>query len=117
MFTVVFLVAGGWPFVRGGDPRWWSLMLAGAFMAITLAAPALLGPLNKLWLRFGLLLNRIVSPAALGIMFYAVVTPLGWLMRVCGKDDLRLRRNHAGGSYWIERDPPGPKPDSLNNQF
>jgi len=45
-----------------------------------------------------------------------VVTPTGALMRLLGKDTLRLRRDE-GGSYWIQRDPPGPKPDSLNNQF
>ena len=93
------------------------MIVAGVFLAVTLVAPALLGPLNKLWLRFGLLLHRVVSPLVLGIMFYAVVTPMGWIMRVCGKDNLKVRGRGGEGSYWIRRDPPGPKPDSLNNQF
>ncbi len=117
VFTAVFLIMGVWPLVFGHPVRWWSMIVAVAFLAITLAAPALLAPLNKLWLRFGLLLNRIVSPVVLGFMFYVVVTPMGWLMRAFGKDNLRLRGGDKNASYWIKRDPPGPKPDSLNNQF
>ena len=117
VFTVVFAIIGAWPLVSGGGVRWWSMIVAGVFLVVTLLAPALLGPLNKLWLRFGLLLNRIVSPVVLGIMFYVVVTPMGWLKRMLGKDNLYLTSNRQDGSYWIKRDPPGPKPDSLNNQF
>src|SRR5262245_42845060 len=89
VFGAVFLVIGAWPLVHGEEPRWWALVVSGTFLVITLAAPNLLGPLNKLWSRFGLLLNGIVSPAALAILFYLVVTPLGWLMRALGKDNLR----------------------------
>ena len=116
VFAIVFAVLGVWPVLWSGAARWWAIIVAGVFLVLTLAAPGLLGPLNKLWLRFGLLLNRIVSPLALGIMFYVVVTPMGWLMRLVGKDSMR-NRERGGGSYWITRDPPGPKPDSLNNQF
>jgi hypothetical protein len=61
-------------------------------------------------------MNRIVSPVVLAFLFYAVVTPMGALMRTFGKDSMRLRRGGAG-SYWIKREPPGPKPDSMSNQF
>ena len=73
--------------------------------------------MNKLWLRFGLLLHRVVSPLVLGIMFYAVVTPMGWIMRVCGKDNLKDARRRRRRQLLDPPDPPGPKPDSLNNQF
>ena len=72
---------------------------------------------NRLWLRLGLRLNRVISPVALGFLFYAVFTPMGALMRRFAKDNLRLRSGKIDGSYWIRRDPPGPKPDSLHNQF
>ena len=117
VFTAVFLVIAGWPLFHGAAPRWWSLIVAALLMAITLVAPALLALPNRLWLRFGLLLNRIISPVVLAFLFYAVVTPMGALMRVFGKDNLRLRRDAADASYWIKRDPPGPKPDSMNHQF
>ena len=117
VFTVVFAVIGVWPLLFGGSLRWWSLITAGVFLLVTLLAPALLALPNRLWLRFGLLLNRIVSPLVLGFMFYVVVTPMGLIMRVLAKDNLHLRDRHADGSYWLRRDPPGPKPDSLTNQF
>ena len=117
VFTAVFLIIGLWPLFYGGALRWWSLIVAALFMLITLVAPALLALPNRLWLRFGLLLNRIISPVVLAFLFYVVVAPMGALMRLFGKDTLRLRRNDADGSYWIKRDPPGPKPDSLHHQF
>ena len=79
--------------------------------------PAALAPLNRVWTRFGLLLHRIVSPVVLGVMFFVVVTPTGLLMRALGKDPLRLRLTVTQRSYWIDRQPPGPAPDTLNNQF
>ena len=119
VFVVVFVVIGLWPWLIGGAAlRMWSLGIAAVVLAVTLLAPALLALPNKLWLRFGMILNRIMSPVVLGFMFYAVVTPMGWLMRLFGKDSLRTRDpGEVCGSYWIQRDPPGPKPDSLNEQF
>jgi nitrate reductase NapE component len=117
VFTVVFLIIGVWPLVSGGMVRWWSLPVAAAFALVTVAAPNLLALPNRLWSRLGLLLNRIISPIALAFLFYVVVTPLGALMRAFGKDNLRLRRDDSDTSYWIKRNPPGPKPDSMNHQF
>ena len=117
VFTVVFLVVAAWPLLSGGPLRWWALAVAAALVLITVAAPKLFTLPNRLWLRFGLLLNRIVSPLVLMFLFYVVVTPMGGLMRLLGKDTLRLRRDSASESYWIKREPPGPKPDSLNHQF
>ncbi len=94
------------------------MIVAGVFLAVTLVAPALLGPLNKLWLRFGLLLHRVVSPLVLG---YHVLR--GRDANGLDHADVRqgqpesARARRRTGSYWIRRDPPGPKPDSLNNQF
>jgi hypothetical protein len=117
VFTALFLIIGVWPMLSDGPLRRWSLIVSGIFLLITLAAPALLRLPNRLWLRFGLLLNRIISPVVLAFLFYIVVTPMGALMRLFGKHTVQLRRNDSDGSYWIKRDPPGPKPDSMSNQF
>lgn len=117
VFAAVFLIIGAFPVLFGGAPRWWSLAVAAVFALIAFLAPALLGPLNRLWTRFGLLLHRIVSPLVLGIMFFLVVTPIALLMRALGKDPLRLRFEAGARSYWIERTPPGPPPQSLPDQF
>jgi predicted membrane metal-binding protein len=117
VFAAVFLLITLWPLVSGRSPRWWALPVAAGFALAAAAAPGLLAWPNRLWLRFGLLLNRIISPLAMAILFYAVLTPLGAIMRLLGKDSLRLRRDDSSASYWIKREPPGPKPDSLNHQF
>ena len=116
VFTVAFLAMGLWPFVSGRPVRVWALVVAVVFLGTTLAAPALLALPNRLWAKVGALMNRIVSPVVLAFLFYAVVTPMGALMRAFGKDSMRLRRRGAD-SYWIKREPPGPKPDSMSNQF
>lgn len=112
-----FLVVALLPVASGGDVHWWSLAPALGFTTLALAWPRALAPLNRMWMRLGLLLHRLVNPVILGIVFYGVVTPTGLLMRALGKDPLRLRCDPNAGSYWIERDPPGPAPDSLKNQF
>ena len=117
VFTAVFLIVALWPLVSGGSLRWWALIVSALVLLVTVAAPALLTIPNRLWMRFGLLLSHIISPVALAILFYVVVTPTGLLMRALGKDNLRLRRSVSSESYWIKRDPPGPDPDSMSNQF
>jgi hypothetical protein len=114
---VVFAVIALWPLWQGGSPRWWSLIGAAAFLVSAIAVPRALRPLNRLWLRFGLLLNKIVGPIVLGILFYLVVTPIGLAMRMAGKDPLRLKWRPEADTYWIERQPPGPAPDTIKNQF
>ena len=116
-FVAVFLIVGLWPLVSHGTLRWWAVIVAALVMTATLAMPDLLTVPNRLWLRFGLLLHRVVSPVALGLMFYIVITPMGLLMRAMGKDPLCLRHGDPSGTYWIRRDPPGPKPSSMSKQF
>lgn len=116
-FFGFFLVVALWPLLRHGPVRLSALGLALAFLAASLAAPTLLGPLNRLWLKFGALLHSITSPVILGVMFYLVITPFGVVMRLAGKDLLRLKLDPDCPSYWIKRDPPGPAKNSLNRQF
>jgi hypothetical protein len=117
LFATVFLIVARWSLVSGGTLRWWSLIIGVPILLISVAARALLGVTNRLWLRFALLVKRIIGPAVLARFSYVVVSPMGMLMRVYGRDALRLRRNDSDGSYWIRRDPPGLEPDSLHNLF
>ena len=119
VMAVFFASVGLWPLVFGSTPavRWWALAVATIFGALALIRPATLAPLNRLWLRFGLLLAKIVSPVVLGLLFYTTVAPIGLVMRAFGKDPLRLQRDPAATSYWIAREPPGPAPDTMKNQF
>ncbi len=117
VFAAVFTLIGLWPLMGGGQVRIWALGIAAAFAVVVLARPGLLAPLNRLWTRFGLLLHKVVSPLIMGMLFYLTVTPIGLLMRAFGKDPLRLRPDPDAASYWIERDPPGPPPETMKNQF
>ena len=117
VFAGVFLLVGLLPLFSGHGPRNWALWVAVAFVAVAVLAPKLLAPFNRLWAKFGLLLHRITSPLVLGIMFFVVITPMGWIMRALGKDLLRLKLDPAATSYWIARTPPGPTPESLKDQF
>jgi hypothetical protein len=117
VFTLVFLVIGFAPLYSAAPLRVWSLATAVVIFLIAIASPSLLAPFNKLWGRVGYFLGRVVNPVVLGIMFYGIISPTGLIMRLAGKDPLRLRFDHSGKSYWIPRVPPGPAPDSMKNQF
>ena len=117
VFAVVFALVAGWPLLSGRPVRWWSLALAAVFLGLALTRPAVLAPLNRVWLRFGLLLHAVVSPIVLGLVFFTTVTPIGLALRLLGKDPLRLRFDRAASTYWIDRRPPGPSPDTMPRQF
>ena len=90
-------------------------ILAVLFLLITVTIPQVLLPLNKLWMRFGLLLGMIVSPIVLGIIFFGLVTPYGVVMGMFGRDELRLKFTKKS-SHWISRSE-SIKSDSFKNQF
>ena len=117
VFTALFAVIGLWPLLGGAAPRLWALALGGVLLALALLRPELLTPLNRLWLAFGLLLHKLVNPVLMGLIFFTTVAPMGCAMRLLGKDPLGLRLAKERDSYWIARDPPGPKPDTMRNQF
>lgn len=95
----------------------WTGGLAALFLAAGLFRPPLLHPLNLIWLRFGLLLHRVVNPIVMALLFYGTVLPTGLVMRMMGKDLLRLKRQPDADSYWIVRQPPGPSPETMRDQF
>lgn len=117
VFTIFFCLAGAWPMLYHEPARRWALVISAVFALVTLLRPALLHPANRLWTRFGLLLGKLTNPIVTGLLFFLVVTPIGLLLRLAGKDLLRLRRDPDASSYWIERRPPGPPPESMPQQF
>jgi len=101
-----------------GHSHWpWWLGAGLGFGLFGLIWPAALHPLNRAWMLLGLVLYKIVNPVVMALLFFSTITPVGALMRLCGNDPLRLRRNSAATSYWIARDPPGPTAESMRNQF
>ena len=117
VFAAVFLVIACWPLIDRAVPRWWAFVVAASLPGSPSAGRRSWRGLNRLWIRFGVLLGKVVSPIALGILFYGVLAPIGVVMRLTGKDPLRLKLDSGANSYWIPRKPPGPPPDSMTNQF
>ncbi len=117
VFACVFAVIGFWPLWDDGAIRLWALIAAGVFAAAGLFAPALLRPLNRVWFLFGMALHKVVNPVVMGLLFYATITPMALVMRLMGKDPLRRRFDPEAKSYWIERRPAGPEPQSMRRQF
>jgi predicted membrane metal-binding protein len=117
VFAVVFAVVAVYPIWNGDAIRWWALAIAIFFLAAGMFAPRLLRPFNRVWFAFGLLLHKIVNPLVMGLLFFATVTPTAIILRLFGKDPLRLRFDRDAKTYWIERRPPGPAPETMRNQF
>jgi Saxitoxin biosynthesis operon protein SxtJ len=120
-FARVFIV--GWsliglaPLLHGRPVRWWAVLLAAAVSLLWLVRPRWLTPLNRVWVGLGAVMGRVTTPLVTGLLFFLCVTPLALLYRVLGKDPLARRFDRAAPSYWIERRPPGPLPESMPRQF
>ena len=93
VFFIVFLLIALYPLLKGNDLRIWSLLISFIFLALGLINSKILTPLNRLWFKFGLLLGKFISPLIMGIIFFAVVTPIGIIMRLLKKDLLNLKYN------------------------
>lgn len=117
VFAGVFALVAAWPLVHAAPPRWWAAAVALAFALLALAAPRTLAPLNRIWIRLGALLHAIVSPIVLAVIFYGVVLPTAIVMRLRKRDPLRLRFDPQAATYWIDRVPPGPPPQSFRDPF
>ena len=113
VFFIVFLLVAIYPLINNSEIRIWSLITAVIFLILGLTNSKVLTPLNKLWFKFGLLLGKVVSPLIMGIIFFFVVTPTAFIMRIIGKDLLNLKFNNKK-TYWIEKT--GPK-SKMKNQF
>jgi hypothetical protein len=113
VFFIVFLFIALYPMTYSEDIRIWSLIISFIFIILVLLKSKILAPLNKLWFKFGVFLGKIVSPLIMGVIFFFVVTPIGLIMRMLGKDVLNLKQN-KNKSYWIEKS--GPK-SKMKNQF
>jgi hypothetical protein len=112
IFFIFFLIIGLYPLVSSELIRIWSIILSLVFLIITIIKPNLFTFLNKLWIKFGILLGKIISPIVMGLVFFFVVTPIGIFVKVLKKDVMSLKR--GASSYWINRED---KIQSMKKQF
>ena len=112
LFFIFFLIIGLYPLKSVGVIRVWSVVLSLVFLIITIIRPNLFAFLNKLWLQFGILLGKVISPIVMSLVFFLVLTPTGILVRILKKDVMGLKR--GAPSYWIKRED---KLQSMKKQF
>jgi hypothetical protein len=117
VFAVASAILGALNYWRGHSAWPWWLIASALLLIVALAAPGILHPFNRVWSRFGLLLQRIVQPLVMALLFFTTMAPMGLLIRAMGKDFLRRKYDPSAASYWIVREPPGPSTDSFKNQF
>ena len=104
VFFFVFFIVSLWPLINENPVRVWFSYIAIIFLILGLMNSNLLTPLNVLWFKFGKLLGSIVAPIVMGIVFFIVITPTGFIMRIFGKDLLNKKYNNKSKSYWINRE-------------
>jgi energy-coupling factor transporter transmembrane protein EcfT len=112
LFFIFFLIVGLYPLISNKPIRIWFVIISLVFLIITIIKPNLLTFLNKLWIKFGILLGKIISPIVMGLVFFFVVTPIGMFIKILKKDVMGLKRRAP--SYWITRED---KVQSMKKQF
>lgn len=115
--SALFLLGGVWPIITHHSPKLWSFFVALVLFLLSIAAPQALRPANWLLTRLGFLMSRITNPILMGVLFYAVFTPMGVVIRLLGKDLLDLHPDPNATTYWKSRNPPGPLPATIKNPF
>lgn len=113
VFFLFFFIVSIWPLFKNEDVRIWSLIISIIFLVLGLLNSSVLTPLNKIWFKFGILLGNFVSPIVMGIVFFGIVTPTSFIMRLLGKNLLGLKKSKKD-TYWIERSKIKSK---MTNQF
>src|SRR5438046_2953665 len=103
-----FVIVGVLPVAHGNAPRLWAMIIGGALWILAVAVPVVLHRANVYWSKLGLVLNRIVSPVVMAVIFFGVVTLIALIFRILGNDPLRLKLDPTAETYWIDRVPPGP---------
>ena len=103
LFFIVFLIVSLWPLTHEGSIRIWSVIVSAVFLILGLINSRLLTPLNVLWFKLGITLGAIISPIVMGIIFFLVVTPTGFILRIMGKDLLNKKYDKEKETYWIKR--------------
>ena len=104
LFFIVFLIFGLWPLKNSGDLNYYLVGVSGIFLVLGLTNSKLLSPLNKSWIKFGEILGTIIAPIIMAIIYFIILTPISLLVRLTGKDLLKVKFSNTIGSYWIKRD-------------
>jgi len=103
LFFVVFLIIGLWPLKNGDNFNFYFIVVSAIFLTLGLINSKLLSPLNKLWIKIGEILGIIIAPIVMGLIYFIILTPISFIVRIFGKDLLGLTFLKKKESYWIKR--------------
>tara|TARA_B100000780_G_C20923565_1_gene368008 strand:+ start:142 stop:528 length:387 start_codon:yes stop_codon:yes gene_type:complete len=116
-FTLVFILATIYFYIKfNSNASTVFLVLSLLMFFVTIVKDDLLLPLNKLWMEIGIMIGKIVSPVLMAIIFFGMFMPLSIVMRIFGRDELRLNMKYRK-SYWKEKVSVNPISESFKNQF
>ena len=117
--TVLILIGTIKAFAAGAISSVVCLIFASGALLLLLGivAPSRLSALNRLWLKVGTAIAKVVNPIILALLFFLVVTPMAFFMRIVGKRPLRLAADRTATTYWIEREPPAGGTSTMRRQF
>tara|TARA_B100000886_G_scaffold224719_1_gene156429 strand:- start:1899 stop:2273 length:375 start_codon:yes stop_codon:yes gene_type:complete len=101
IFSIVFFLIAVWPILNNQDIRYWSIVISLVFFILGLLNSTILTPLNKVWSKFGILLNKIIPPIIMFIIFFFIVTPTGFILKLFGKDLLKIKKKNVK-TFWIK---------------
>ena len=104
LFFAVFLLIGLWPLIKGNEPRIILIPIALVFLILGLMNSSILSPLNRSWIKIGALLGRIIAPIVMAVVYFIVLTPISFLVRIMGKDLLKTKFSDTDNTYWVKRE-------------
>ena len=102
LFCIVFLLIAIWPLISSSSVRYWALVLSVTFLILGIINSKLLSPLKVYWIKLGEILGKVIAPLVMSLVFFIILTPIGLILRIFGKDLLKLKRNKKN-SYWLSR--------------
>ena len=102
LFCIVFLLIAIWPLISSNPIRYWAIVLSITFLILGVVNSKLLSPLKDYWIKLGEILGKVIAPLVMSLVFFIILTPIGLILRIFGKDLLKLKRNKKN-SYWLSR--------------
>ena len=102
LFFIVFLLIAIWPIIASEPVRIWAIIVSLIFLLLGIINSKLLTPLKQGWIKLGEILGKVIAPIVMGFIYFLIITPIGLLMRLLGKDLLSIKFNKEK-SYWIKR--------------
>jgi len=102
LFCIVFLLIAIWPLISSNPIRYWAIVLSITFLILGVVNSKLLSPLKDYWIKLGEILGKVIAPLVMSLVFFIILTPIGLILRIFGKDLLKLKKNKKS-SYWLSR--------------